>query len=479
MTIANEVAWLDATAQAELVRKKEVTPAELVEGAIARIEALNPKLNAVVLKMYDEARAAAKSAALADGPFRGVPFLIKDLLAGVKGTRLTSGCVFSKDMVSPYDSELVARYRRAGLVFVGKSNTPEFGIVPTTESKLLGACHNPWDPTRSPGGSSGGAASAVAAGIVPFAHAADGGGSIRIPASCCGLFGIKPTRGRLPLGPDIGDVMHGLVVEHAVTRSVRDSALLLDLTEGLDVGAPYAAPAKARPYAEEVRQKPGKLRIAMTTTPLTGVKVHADCVAAVHDTAKLLRELGHEVVEASLHFPGAEMIAQAFMAVWAGGTVVPVDSFARALGKKPTPEEFEPLTWALYELGKNQPLPMYLMAQAGLQRLARMLQQKWIDHDVWLTPTLAEPPAPLGTFVEPAGNPLAAIWRAGEYVPFTPMVNITGQPAMSVPLYWNAAGLPIGTHLIGRFGDEGTLFRLAAQLEEARPWAGRRPQISA
>ena len=473
----NDVASLDATAQADLVRRKEVKPIELVDAAIDRIERLNPTLNAVVTPMYDIARKAA-SGALPDGPFAGVPFLLKDLLVEYAGVRMTEGSAFLRDYVSDHDTELVARYKRAGLIVVGKTNTPEFGILCTTEPHLFGPAHNPWDTGRTTGGSSGGSAAAVAAGIVAMAHGNDGGGSIRIPASCCGLFGLKPTRGRNPLGPDFGDMFSGLVAEHAITRSVRDSAALLDATSGPDVGDPYWAPPPERPYLQEVGADTGRLRIAVTTQAVTDAQVHPDCVAAVRDAAALCADLGHEVLEATPAVDG-QIMTQAFITLWSAGCAWTVDDWARRTGRKPSPDLFEPLTWALQETGRQQSASAYLLALQDLQRLSRDAARFFVDYDVWLTPTLAEPPVPLGTVDSPPENPLQGLLRAGAYVPFTPICNITGQPAMSVPLYWNGDGLPVGSHFIARFGDEATLFRLAAQLEQARPWADRRPPVSA
>jgi amidase len=477
MSKMDEVAFLDATAQADLVRRKEIKPIELVEAAIERIERLNPKLNAVVTPMYEQARAAAKGK-LPAGPFTGVPFLLKDLGAMYAGVRQTSGSAFLKDFVPDHDSELVIRQKRAGLVIVGKTNTPEFGILPTTESYFLGPARNPWNTNHSTGGSSGGSAAAVAAGIVPIAHANDGGGSIRIPAACCGLFGLKPTRARNPLGPDFGDMMNGFVAEHAVTRSVRDSAALLDATAGPDLGDPYWAPPQERPYMEEVGAKPGKLRIAVMTEAPTGVPVHDDCKKAVLEAAELCAKLGHKVNEATLDVDAAAL-NQAFIAVFTGGgAAFMMQAFALVTGQTPTPDQFEPLTWAVAEMGKQQTAPDYVLAVTMLQRVSRDVARFMVDYDVLLTPTLAEPPLPLGTLDSPPENPLQGLFRAGEYVPFTPICNVTGQPAVSIPLYWNSDGLPIGTHFIGRFGDEATLFRLSAQLEREKPWADRRPPIS-
>ena len=475
MSRPEEFAFMDATAQAELVRKKEVKPVELVDAAIERIERLNPSLNAVITPMYQQARDAVRGQ-LPDGPFSGVPFLLKDLVASCAGIRLTCGSAFTRDYVSDHDSELVARLRRAGFVIVGKTNTPEFGILPTTEPMLSGATRNPWDLGRTTGGSSGGSAAAVAVGMVSMAHANDGGGSIRIPASCCGLFGLKPTRARNPLGPDLGDVMSGLVAEHAVSRSVRDSAALLDATAGPDVGDPYWVPPPVRPYAQEVGIDPGRLRIAFSTIAPSGAKIHPDCVAAVQDAATLCADLGHEVSEGFPEINGP-LLVKAFTAVWAAGTASGIDAFAFLTGRAPKSEFFEPLTWALYEMGHRTTGSEYLMSQTILQQISRQVARFFEKYDIWLTPTLAEPPLPLGWFDATPDNPMRGFDRAVEFVPFTPIANATGQPAMSVPLYWNEEGLPVGTHFFGRFGDEGTLFRLAAQLEAARPWAHRRPPV--
>lgn len=465
---------LDAFAQAELVRRKQATPLELVDAAIARIERLNPRLNAVISTQFEQARARARGP-LPPGPFRGVPFLLTDLLAAQAGVPLTAGSGFTKAHVPTRDSELVARYQRAGLVVLGRTNVSEHGLLPTTEPRLHGPTRNPWNGEASPGGASGGAAVAVASGMVPFAHASDGGGALRIPASCCGLFGLKPTRGRLPLGPDLGDPLHGLEVEHALTRSVRDSAALLDATEGPDVGALHVAPPKARPYLQEVSTPPGPLRIAVTPRPSTGTPVHRDCLAAVESTARLLGELGHTVVEGSLRVADEEEFAQALMVVRSAGVVLALDSLARLTGREPTEEDVEPLTWALYELGRSQSVSHSLQAHAALRRYARTVSARWEDVDVWLMPTLAQPPPPLGAFEPPRVEPLEPLFRATHFAPFTALANVTGQPAMSVPLYWTREGLPVGVQCVGRFGDEATLLRLAGQLESALPWSGRRP----
>ncbi len=341
----DDVASLDATAQAELVRRKEVKPIELVEGAIERIERVNPQLNAVIMPMFDLARKAANGP-LPDGPFTGVPFLLKDLTATYAGVPMASGSAFAKDFVPDHDSELVLRHKRAGLIILGKTNTPEFGFLPTTEPHAFGPTRNPWNTNHSSGGSSGGSAAAVASGMVPFAHGADGGGSIRIPASCCGLFGLKPTRARNPLGPDLGDFMSGLHVDHGLTRSVRDSAALLDATCGPDLGDPYFAPPQERAYLEEVGADPGKLRIAFTKQAGEGVAIHPDCVAAVEDAAKLCESLGHNVEETpvDLSTPASN---QAFGVLFSAGDISTMDHVALLLGREPTRNDVEPLTWAL------------------------------------------------------------------------------------------------------------------------------------
>ena len=473
----NDVAFLDATAQAELVRSKQVKPSELLDGAIERIERLNPQLNAVIRPMYDEAQKTI-AGGLPEGPFTGVPFLLKDLGAMYAGVPQSMSTKLLKNAISPIDSELTRRHKAAGLVICGKTNTPEFGLVPTTEPKLWGASHNPWNLDHSTGGSSGGSAAAVASGMVPFAHANDGGGSIRIPASCCGLFGLKPTRARITLGPMIGDIMSGLVNEHCVSRSVRDSAALLDATQGSMPGDPYVAPDPERPYLDEVGADPGHLRIAFTRKTFNGVPLHPDAIATVEDAAKLCQELGHEVEEAAPAVNG-EALVQTFTDLWAAGNVWSIDLIAMMTGKQPQPDDFEILTWALYEAGLKVTAGSYLAAVSQLQMLGRTAALFHQRYDVFLTPTLAAPPVKLGYLESTPEQPMLGFERAAEYVPFTPIQNVTGQPAMSVPLYWTQDGLPLGAHFVAAYNGEATLFRLAAQLEEARPWANRRPPVSA
>jgi amidase len=472
----DEFASLDATGQAELVRRGEAKPSELVEAAVRRIEELNPKLNAVVTPMFDLALDAA-AGDLPDGPFTGVPYLLKDLgEVEYAGVRFTEGSRYLQSYVAPHDSEMVSRLKAAGLIVLGKTNTPEFGILPTTEPALFGPARNPWDTSRSTGGSSGGSAAAVASGMVPAAHGNDGGGSIRIPASCCGLFGLKPTRARNPQGPDYGDIMSGLVSGHALTRSVRDSAALLDATSGPAPGDPYWAPPPARPFAREVGADPGRLRIAVVANAPTLSEIHPDCVEAVRSAAELCASLGHECSEGGFDLDG-DAITNAFLTAWTAGVAWSLDHWARTIGRPATADDVEPLTWALVEMGRSKSAPDYLLAVQDLQRISREVAAMYQSYDVVLTPTIAEPPPLLGEFDSPPDDPLRGLMRAAALVPFTPIANITGQPAMSLPLHWNAGGLPIGVHVIGRFGDEATLLRLASQLEEASPWEARQPSL--
>jgi amidase len=493
MTPFAEYAQYDGLALAELVRSRAVSPAELVEAAIERIERHNGRLNAVIFKMYDKARALAASGKVPDGPFAGVPLLVKNLLQAVDGEPLTAGTRMMQGFRPSHDSELTRRYRRAGFVLLGKTNTPEFGLLPFTEPDAHGATRNPWNTERTPGGSSGGAAAAVAARFVPIAHGGDGGGSIRIPASCTGLFGMKPTRARTPAGPDASEGWQGLAVEHVLTRSVRDSAAVLDATHGTDLGAPYEVRAPERSFLEEVTREPKKLRIALTTHPFLGTDVHADCKAAVKATGKLLQELGHEVDEAhpTVH---KDEIAQAFVLMLACETAADIDEAAASVGKSPHPDGFERATWTLAEVGRRVSGLEYAKAVRTLRMLGRHVAPFFERYDVLVTPTLAAPPVRIGE-LKPKGYenvlmdalrhaPVTAVLRAllpelakkaFDWVPYTPLFNVTGQPAMSVPLHMTADGLPVGVQLVGRFGDEAGLFRLAGQLERARPWADRAP----
>lgn len=485
----------DGLGLAALVRKREVSPAELVDAAIERIEARDGGLRAIVHRSFDRARGEARGT-LPGGPLRGVPFLLKDLLALDAGTPTTNGSRFCAGLVPDHDSELVARFKRAGLIVVGKTSTPEMGILPVTEAASYGeATRNPWDPTRTPGGSSGGSAAAVAAGYVPWAHASDGGGSIRIPASCCGLFGLKPTRARNPMGPDVGDGWHGIAVEHALTRSVRDSAALLDATQGLDPGAPYAAPPPERPYLEECGRDPGRLRIAFTTASLLGRSVHGDCAEAVRVAAELCRKLGHEVVEGSPPID-RRALTRAYLILVACEIAAGIEFLGRILGKKPSAESFEPGTWMLAQVGTKFRGDELVAAVHLIHAAGRQLARWFESHDLLLTPTLAAPPLRIGELAlklhEEAALrllrafPSEAILRkvldnlaeqGFEFAAFTAIANLAGVPAINVPLHWNDGGLPIGSHFMARYGDEATLFRLAAQLERAQPWFDRRPVV--
>ena len=474
---------IDATEQARLIREGEASPSELVEEAIGRLEALNPRLNAVIHSLVDQAREAA-AGELPDGPFRGVPFLVKDFSCYMKGVPVHEGMRVVKDAGyrADHDMWITQRFREAGLVILGRTNTPELGILPTTEPVAYGATHNPWDLDHSPGGSSGGSAAAVAAGIVAAAHANDGGGSIRIPASHCGLVGLKPSRARVSLAPDFGDVMGGLVAELAVTRTVRDTAGILDAIHGPAPGDPYAAPPPARAYAEEVGADPGRLRIGVTTTPVGGqFESHPECVAAAESAAKALEELGHGV-EASRpsELDKPEQIEN-FLVLWNAGVDWNIKYWEAAIGREIGAADVEPCTWALAELGRTITGGELLRAVERMQVATRRIASWWADDgfDLLLTPTCAEPPPRLGEFESPPDNPAAPLVRAVPFGTFTAGLNMTGQPAISLPLHMTADGLPVGVQLVGAYGREDLLLRVAAQLEEARPWAERRPPVHA
>ena len=480
----------DATALAELVRVGDVSPAELLETAIARAEAVHPQLNAIVTPLYDKGREMAKQLP-ETGPFRGVPFLLKDLQLEWAGTSLKSGCRGYQDYVSADDSEVVKRWKAAGLVFFGKTNTPEFGLTPYTESKLYGPAHNPWKLTHSPGGSSGGSASAVAAGIVPIAAATDGGGSIRIPASCCGLFGLKPSRGRVTLGPRFGELWNGAVATHALTRSVRDSAALLDAVAGSMPGDPYGVAAPERPFSEEVSREPGKLRIAFSTQSLMpSQSVDPTCVKAVLETVRLLEGLGHSVEEVPLPYEKS-LVTEAFFLNVLSETAATLRELAAYLGRPVRREDIELNTWVQARLSDGFSAADVAYQKRRWNTLNRSMGQFHETYDLFLTPTLPRPPIATGTFqnraseerliklVDSVGglkylkgskivNELAE--RSLSYISFTVITNMTGQPSMSVPLHWSPDGLPIGVMFAAKLGDEATLFRLAGQLEQERPW---------
>ena len=463
----------DATGLAELISRGECQPRELVELAIERIEATNPTVNAVIRTMYEEARAEL-DAGLADGPFRGVPFLLKDLRAAYAGVPTTSGSRFFHDHVSDHDSELVARYRRAGLVTVGKTNTPEFGGAPTTEGSVNGATRNPWNLDHSAGGSSGGSAAAVAAGMVPVAHGSDGGGSVRIPAGCCGLFGFKPSRGVNPSGPDHGEAWNGMSMEHVITRSVRDSAALLDATAGPAPGDPYRGPTFDRPFATQLETDPPPLRVAVQTVSAAGNAAHPDCVAAVEDVARLLEQLGHSVEEARPTYDAATAGA-AFRLLIASNVNAAIQEHARKVGRDPQPDDFERINAKLIAEASGASATDVIAAIWSTHRVGRAVAPFFGQYDVLLTPTVSAPPVPLGELDITSDDLDAYLAKVFGWIPFTALANQAGIPSMSVPLVWNADELPIGTCLTAGFGRDDLLFGLAGQLERARNWNARRP----
>jgi len=474
--LARQTAELDATSLAELVRKGETTALELVDAAIDRLEAVNGTLNAVVTPMFEQARERAKAPPM-DGPFPGVPFLIKDFLAEVEGVRFTEGSRFLGDFTPSEDSELVKRFRAAGLQFIGKTNTPEFAIGATTEPQRFGPTHNPWNTECTPGGSSGGAAAAVAARVVPMAHGNDAGGSIRIPASCCGLVGLKPSRGRVSLGPLYGDLFGGVVAELAVTRSVRDTATLLEAVAGPTTGEPYIAPPPQGSFATAVNKAPGELRIGFSTVTPLGDPLDSECERAVLDAARLCEQLGHKVEERAPDYDAMGLWTHLTTMLFSGTAWAQAD-WCRRLGQPLTPQLFEPFVWAFGEKGRALTAPEYLMAVQDLQAEVRRYSRFFDDFDLWLTPTLGQPPVLLGTLGY-TGDPIELRRRTAKFSPFTYIANATGQPAISLPLHWTEDGLPIGIHFVARSGEEETLLRLAAQLEKASPWHHKRPAVTA
>jgi amidase len=515
MAIA-EYGTLDALGLADLVRRREVSAGELLEEAIARNERVNPKLGAVIATLYEDARRAAAetpgppasptapSTNFASAPFAvpflGVPFLVKDIYCDMAGAPAQAGSRYLAGYRSPRDATIVERFRRAGLNIFGRTNTPELGLLPVTEPELHGPSRNPWDPAVTPGGSSGGAAAAVAAGVIPLAHANDGGGSIRIPAACCGLFGLKPTRARTPAGAGHSQLWNGFTIAHAVSRSVRDSAALLDAIAGPEPTSPYWAPPQARPFLAEVGAPPGKLRIALSKRPqVTSAALHPDCAAAAEDAARLLAELGHEVEEADPDID-AEAFARDFFTLVCVETAAFLARAATELGRSPRRGELESATAITALLGRQRSAVEAARARDRLEGIARQALGFFERYDLLLSPTLAMPPPAIGALkprgLEAFGQELllglhlgfllripgvidASVRRVFSFIPFSPLANVTGQPAMTVPLAWNAAGLPIGSQLTARFGDEATLYRVAAQLEVARPWRERRPPIHA
>jgi amidase len=475
-SLADDTRWLDATAQADLVRTGQVSPVELLDAAIERIEAGDGAINAVVLRWFDAARDAAASPDLPDGPFRGVPFLLKDLWAHFAGQPLTNGnqALAAARPISPSDTTLVARYRAAGLVIAGRTNSPELGSVPVTEPVAYGPTRNPWDLDRTPGGSSGGSAAAVAAGFVPFAHASDGGGSIRIPASCCGLVGLKTSQGRISTGPLRAE--SGLGVENCVSRTVRDTARLLDATAGPGIGDNVIAPPPTRPYVDEVGADPGRLRIGLLDHDPRGGTVDVECVAGVRATAALLESLGHVVEPAYPAVLGDSSMLGRFMAQWATNMATGIASFGAQLGHDLGPDDVEPVNWAQAEFARHATAVDLASAQAAIASFRRDVQQWWADGwDLLLTPTVAELPPRIGEHDGTPGDPMAPMRRAGQWVPFTGSFNMSGQPAISLPMHWSAGALPVGVQLVAAYGRDDVLIRVASQLEAAAPWADRHP----
>ncbi len=497
MSTFSEYEQFDALGLAELVCTGQVSSLELVEAAIERIETHNPQLNAVIHTMYDEARKGAEEIVnVPSSPFTGVPFLLKDLLAAYAGVPMRNGSRFFRNYVPKEDSVMVQRYKAAGLITLGKTNTPEFGITPVTEPELFGSANNPWDLDRTTGGSSGGSAAAVASHIVPMAHGGDGGGSIRIPASCCGIFGLKPTQGRNPSNTPY-ESWQGCVSEHVLTRSVRDSAAMLDTTAGNVSGAPYFVPQSQKPFLQEVTTNPGRLRIAYTAEPFLGDKVDSECYQGLMRTVDLCRDLGHEMFEAYPRVDGLA-VARAFLTMLTGEIYTDIKEAEELLGRKATSKDFERDTWALGLLGQQVTAGEFTQAIRTFQRTSYLVGEFFRDYDLLLTPTLAELPVVTGSLMTQgveatamdiinrlnAGKLLqmmkmidTAASRVFQFTPYTTLFNVTGNPAMSVPLQWSDDGLPIGMQFVGRFADEATLFRLAGQLEEAKPWFNQAPPI--
>jgi len=489
MSVFSEYTRYDGIGLAELVRKKEIEPAELCEAAIQRIESLNPAINAVIQPMYDLARKSIMHIP-EGGALTGVPFLLKDLLSEYAGVPLTCGSKALKQYIPQADSEIVTRYKQAGLVVLGKTNCPEFGLLPYTEPELFGPTRNPWNLEHSVGGSSGGAAAAVAAGMVPLAAGGDGGGSIRIPASSCGVFGLKPSRGRTPTGPTFGEIWQGMVVEHVVTRSVRDSAAALDAIQGADIGAPYVIAPPASSYLREIEQPPGKLKIAFSTRSPIHTPVHAECQKAVYETAKLLLQLGHEVDEDFPEIDGVQL-AKCYFTMYFGEVAADLRQIEKMIGKPLKPADIEPLTWTIGLIGRTISAADFVYAKRFWNDAARAMGRFHQKYDLFLTPTVATPPPKIGELqpkpvervlmkaINALGCGRLLTWtgltdqmslEGMAKFPFTQLANFTGQPAMSVPLHWTAENLPVGVQFMAPVGDEATLFRVASQLEKARPW---------
>ncbi len=488
----------DALALAQGIRNGDYSARELLDAAIKGAERINPQINAIIRPLHELAQSVVQAGA-PDGVFSGVPFLLKDLLSDVAGYPTAGGSRLFKDVLATQDSELVKRCKKAGLVIFGKTNTPEFGLTPYTEPALFGPSLNPWDVSRTTGGSSGGSAAAVAAGLAPMGGAGDGGGSIRIPASCCGLVGLKPTRGRNPTGPVRSDIWFGAVAEHPLTRTVRDCAAALDALHGGDPGAPHVAPPPSEPYTHIIEKPLRPLRIAFSSTPMLSDNMHPECVAGLEHTTKMLSSLGHSLESA--HPPiRRDAFVNAFIVLLIADVAAELRAAEPLIGRKAKINDVEPSTYALGRLAAAFNVEELALAIRELQAQSREIGRWMEDYDVFLCPTLAEPPFTTGSY-QPAGAerfgihainrlPLAGIARRSglidqlaqnifRFIPNTPVANITGAPSISLPLHWSDNKLPVGMMFTGRFGDEATLLQLARQLEQALPWAERRPPVHA
>ena len=501
MTSFSDYDQYDGIGLAKLVKNGDISSLEICEEAIHRAESLNPKLNAIITTMYDFAREEAKHPKK-DALFGGVPFLLKDVHHALKGFTMSSGSELLRNYVPEYDAEIVSRFKKAGLIILGKTNTPEFKLSYVTEPKAFGPTRNPWNLDYSCGGSSGGSASAVASGIVPFASATDEGGSIRVPASYCGLFGFKPSRGRNPIGPDFDEEWDGMSHSHVVSRSVRDSAAILDAVSGFEYGAPYGIVEKERPFIEEVNTEPGRLKIAFHMRPAYGKNVHSECRKAVEQTCTLLGQLGHIVEESAPNYREEEA-ALNFWIVLIGNEAALVDGLIQQYGSSMVRSNLEVSSFALYSVGKQLKALDFVKAKRRWRQLGLILDQMLNTYDMVLTPTLGEPPVPVGS-QEPSNKDRFSMKLISSFVgklilsnrklmysileeiiqntmqgqmPFTLIPNITGQPAMSVPLHWSKDGLPCGVQFIGRYGSDAKLLRLAGQLEKAQPWFEKKPHI--
>lgn len=463
----------DATGLATLVRQKEVTPLQLLEAAISRLEKINPTINAVVVKWFDRAREEA-ARVLSNGLFRGVPFLVKDLELHISGTPMTNGSSFLSDFVCQQDSELYLRFKKCGLVTFGRTNSPEFGFNVSTEPSLYGPCRNPWNLRRIAGGSSGGAAAAVATGIVPMAHASDGAGSIRGPASCCGLVGLKPTRGRNPIGANAGEGSAGRLQEHVICRSIRDCAATLDAISGPTVGAPYFATPNPLPYREEIMADCEPLRMAVSVDVGGITQIHSQCKQAVHAAAKLCRSLGHDVEDAFPEYDFTEL-ESTHRVIIPVHIAAAVNRYSRLLGMKPNAGKFESVIWQAFKRGTSTSATDYLNKVQSMHRIAKDIAKFFEAYDILIIPTVSKPPVKLGTLNMNGTEFDEFADRCLDFNPVNLAFNATGQPAISLPLYWTSNNLPIGVEFVGRYGCEATLLRLSSQLEKAQPWFHRRP----